>query len=328
MPPGYTARPAKCSGKTCVIGVLTAVEDADNPSKEVYMSLHPPENEFRTDHYPPHGFPPYLGLGLLDQESLRVEPGRAVGDYVHGGDLVYRVIRTGDEWEITEGFEGHPWRRTGGYKSFTETFFHHLAGQIPTENPRLHSLLTTLTVEYRVAIRVRYQTTYVSFPSGYLYAIRLPLNEDNFEQFKAFAASVDQEPRGDAPLHIEGPFSVAILKAAAGEKFSVERAAAVDITVPSHRLIETLDRINEFKADAGPIHLRPEIIYAHERHRKYCAVHPGKIDRNILAYTVLPIDDDTPPVEKLIERFVDDSLELYLIVSDALEAATRGQAGE
>jgi hypothetical protein len=36
---------------------------------------------------------------------------------------------------------------------------------------------------------------------------------------------------------------------------------------------------------------------------------------------VLPIDDETPPVEKLIERFVDDSLELYLIVSDALAAA-------
>jgi hypothetical protein len=288
------------------------------------MSPAPPEDQFRkplTEHYPPHGFPPYLGLGLLDQKSLQIKPGRSVAEYRDGSDLVYRVVGADAAWEITEAIDGRPWRRTFGHKSFTEAFFHHLAEQLPTENPRLRALLTRLTVDYRVAVRVRHQTGYIMFPSGYLYAIRLPLVDANFEGFKAFAAAVEQERRPDAPLSIGKPFSIAILKAAAGQKCSAERAAAVDITVPSHRLIETLDRINDCKADAGPIHLRPEIIYAHERQRKYAQVHPGKIDRDIIAYTVLPIDDDTPPLDELIDRFVDDSLELYLIVTDALEAS-------
>jgi hypothetical protein len=312
----------------CVIRPALAVAAANGRSIITAwrkpMSLGPPEDEFHkplTEHYPPHGFPPYLGLGLLDHKSLEVEPGRSFAEYRDGSDLVYRVVRTNDAWEITEAIDGRPWRRTVGYKSFTEAFFHHLAGQIPTENPRVHSLLTRLTVDYRVAVRVRHQTGYIMFPSGYLYAIRLPLVDNNVEGFKAFASAVEQEQRQDAPLQVRKPFSIAILKAGAGQRFSVERAVAVDITVPSHRLIETLDRINEFNADAGLIHLRPEVIYAHERQRKYTQVHPGKIDRDIIAYTVLPIDDDTPPLEELVDRFVEDSLELYLLVSDALEAS-------
>ena len=287
------------------------------------MPENPHASELHTSlrqHYPPHGFPPYLGLGLLDEKSICAEPGRSFAEYRHGDDLVYRVGETGAAWEIAEAINGRPWRRTIGRKSFTEAFFHHLAGQIPTENPRLHQLLTRLTIDYRVAVRVRHQTSYISFPSGYLYAIRLPLTEANAEGFKAFAAAVEQEQRTAAPLHIRGPFAIVILKAAAGERFSAERATAVDITVPSHRLIETLDRIEEFKADAGPIHLRPEIIYAHERHRRYTHVHPGKVARNILAYTVLPVDADTPPLDELFEKFIEDSLELYLIVTDALVA--------
>ncbi|MFN9368448.1 MAG: hypothetical protein ACK6CT_06720 [Planctomycetia bacterium] len=289
------------------------------------MSLNPPDAQFPpslVDRYPPHGFPPYLGLGMLDESSIQLEPGLSVADYRDGDDLVYRVEATDTSWAITEFFDGGPWRRTSDKKTFTEAFFHHLAGQIPTENPRLRALFTLLTIDYRVAVRVRHRTTYVSFPSGYLYAIRLPLTQDNFDAFKAFAATIDQETHPDAPRHIDGPFSVAILKAAAEEQFSAERASAVDVTVTPHRLIETLNRINDFKADAGPIHLRPEIIYAHERHRKYSQVFPGKIARNILAYTVLPIDDDTPPLDDLIDGFIDDSLELYLIVTDALAAGT------
>ena len=288
------------------------------------MSANPHGNEPHTslrEHYPPHGFPPYLGLGLLDEKSIRAEPGRSFAEYRDGDDLVYRVVETGDAWEIAEAIDGRPWRRTIGRKSFTEAFYHHLAGQIPTENPRLHRLHTRLTIDYRVAVRVRHQTSFITFPSGYLYAIRLPLTDANTDGFEAFAAAVEQEKKTAAPLHIHGPFPIAILKAAAGERFSAERATAVDITVPSHRLIETLDRIDEFEADAGPIHLRPEIIYAHERHRKYTHVHPGKIARNILAYTVIPIDADMPPVDDLLEKFIEDSLELYLIVTDALAAA-------
>jgi hypothetical protein len=39
------------------------------------MSLNPPDGQFPpslVDRYPPHGFPLYLGLGLLDE----AEPGR------------------------------------------------------------------------------------------------------------------------------------------------------------------------------------------------------------------------------------------------------------
>jgi|LakMenEpi03Aug12_release.lakeMendotaPanAssembly.Ray.scaffolds.fasta_scaffold996539_1 hypothetical protein len=55
---------------------------------------NPPEADFSfplIDRYLPHGFPPYLGLGLLDRETLRLEPGLSLAEYRQGDDLVYRV---------------------------------------------------------------------------------------------------------------------------------------------------------------------------------------------------------------------------------------------
>lgn len=51
------------------------------------------------EHYPPHGCPPYLGLGLVDEATLRLEPGRSVAEYRAGSDLVYRVTGSFDPTE-------------------------------------------------------------------------------------------------------------------------------------------------------------------------------------------------------------------------------------
>jgi len=98
----------------------------------------------------------------------------------------------------------------------------------------------------------------------------------------------------------------------------VERGAVVDVTVPLYRLVETIERLRDTGADAGPIHLRPEVIYGHERARKYCQIHPGKIARDIVTYTVLPIDDDAPPVDQLRDAFSNDSFEIFALVREAL----------
>ena len=52
--------------------------------------------------------------------------------------------------------------------------------------------------------------------------------------------------------------------------------------------------------------------------RKYCQIHPGKIGCDIVTYTVLPIDDDAPPVEALREAFNNDSFEIFALVREAL----------
>lgn len=43
------------------------------------------------EHYPPHGFSPYLGLGLLGGGTLGLEPGESIAEYRSGDDLVSRV---------------------------------------------------------------------------------------------------------------------------------------------------------------------------------------------------------------------------------------------
>ncbi len=64
--------------------------------------------------------------------------------------------------------------------------------------------------------------------------------------------------------------------------------------------------------------MRPEVIYGHERARKYCQIHPGKIARDIVTYTVLPIDDDAPTLDQLREAFRNDSFEIFALVRAAL----------
>jgi hypothetical protein len=301
------------------------------------MTKGPPESPPAADwgpelikHYPPHGFPPYLGLGLLDTATLRLEPGRSVAEYRAGSDLVYRVTGTFDpaegnvacaarasEWSIEEFFDGRSWRTTAGYESLPQAFYHHIGGQLPTENPRLRALIDRLVQDFHVAVRIRAQTSYVMFPAGYVYAIRVPLTPETVENFKAFAATQPELVEVPPPT-CERPQSVAILTLSTTYGVHVERGSVVDVTVPLYRVEETIRRLQDAGADAGPIHLRPEVIYAHEGARKHSQIHPGKIARNIVTYTVLPIDDDAPPLDQLREAFGNDSFDIFALVREAL----------
>ncbi len=301
------------------------------------MTKGPPENPPAADwgpslleHYPPHGFPPYLGLGLLDEATLRLEPGRSVAEYRAGSDLVYRVTGSFDpaegdtacaaraaSWTIEEHFDGRPWRSTDGYESLPQAFYHHIGGQLPTENPRLAALIERLVCDLNVAVRIRSQTSYVMFPAGYVYAVRVPLTPETVENFKAFAAA-EPDPANVPPPTCARPQSVAILTLSTTYSVYVERSSVVDVTVPLYRLLETIERLRDTGADVGPIHLRPEVIYGHERARKHCQIHPGKIARDIVTYTVLPIDDDAPPLEDLTDAFSDETFAIFALVREAL----------
>ena len=220
-------------------------------------------------------------------------------------------------WTIDEHFDGRPWRSTDGYESLPQAFYHHIGGQLPTENPRLAALIERLVCDLNVAVRIRSQTSYVMFPAGYVYAVRVPLTPETVENFKAFAAA-EPDPANVPPPTCARPQSVAILTLSTTYSVYVERSSVVDVTVPLYRLLETIERLRDTGADAGPIHLRPEVIYGHERARKHCQIHPGKIARDIVTYTVLPIDDDAPPLEYLKDAFSDDSFEIFALVREAL----------
>jgi len=287
--------------------------------------------------YPPHGFPPYLGLGLLDASTLRLSPGESIAEYLAADDLVYRVRgafdpaenagissacgATNAEWEIEEFFGGTLWRKTAGYKTLSQVFFHHLADQLPTENPRVGTLLRQLTEEYQVAVRCKGNCTYAMFPAGYLYAIRVPLTDETLEHFKHFLAEEPDDlpapwPRPSSPL------SVAILRADRSFQMEFERGLVCDVSVALIRLLPTLDRLRTAKAVADPIHLRPEVIYAHEGHRKFCAVHPGRLQDDVVTYQVIPVDDNTPSPNDLAKSFRANSLETFSLLAEAFAAGT------
>jgi hypothetical protein len=305
------------------------------------MTAGPPENPPAADftlplveHYPPHGFPPYLGLGLLDVASVRLGRGESVAEYRDGEDLVYRVRGTFDpavnpepstacgeavvSWEIEEFFGGKPWRKTADQQTLSQAFFHHLAAQLPTENPRVAALLHRLTEEYSVAVGCKHQCSYLMFPAGYLYAIRLPLTDGTFESFKKWAL----QPRDESPVpgpKIGNPVSVAILKADAAFQARIERSAVSDVSVPAIRLTEALDELFLANAVAGQVHLRPEIIYANEGHRRFSKVHPGRLRDDVVTYQVIPIDDETPPPAELVAAFAVESAEIFHLVDEALQ---------
>ena len=285
--------------------------------------------------YPPHGFPPYLGLGLLDPESLRLAPGESVAEYRHGDDLVYRVRGTFEPvtndgvasacgaanatWEIEELFADCLWRKTTGHRTLSQVFFHHLAEQLPTENPRVSALLRRLTEEHRVAVRCQGICMYAMFPAGYLYAIRLPLTDATVGNFRAFLAETADALPVPWPT-AERPLSVVMLKANRLFRTEFERGLVCDVTVPLFRLEATLLRLAAAKAVASPVHLRPEVIYAHERGRRYARVHPGRLENDVVTYQVIPIDDHTPPPRALETTFVVDSLETFALVDAAYRA--------
>jgi hypothetical protein len=222
-------------------------------------------------------------------------------------------------WEIEEFVGGQPWRKTVGYKTLPQVFYHHLVEQLPTENPRVSALLRRLTMDYLVAVRCKYNCTYAMFPAGYVYAIRVPLTDDTFEAFRQFVA---QEPDTlPVPWPTPGePLSVVILKSDRSFRAEFERGVVCDVTVTLFRLTQTLDRLHAAKAIAKPVHLRPEVIYGHEGHRRFTQVHLGELKDNVVTYQVVPIDDQTPSPGVLEEAFAYDSVEVFSLVNDAYKA--------
>lgn len=303
---------------------------------------NPPSADFDLplcDYFPPHGFPPYMGLGLLDGASLQLSPGESVAEYRAGSELIYRVRGTFDpvsndgvasacdaanaSWELEEFVDEGVWRKTAGYRTLSQVFFHHLAEQLPTENPRMAALFRRLTEEYRVAVRCKNNCTYAMFPAGYLYAIRVPLTDDTLENFREFLA---ESPDG-LPVpwpKAESPVSVVILKTNRSFRTEFERGLVCDVTVSLYRLAETLDRLVAANVVPAPVHLRPEVIYAHERGRKFSQVYPGRLEDDVVTYQVIPVDNNTPPPRDLALAFSVDSLETRLLVAESLAAGTAG----
>lgn len=110
---------------------------------------------------------------------------------------------------------------------------------------------------------------------------------------------------------------VAVLKADRSFRTEFERGIVCDVTVALFRLEQTLDRLQAAKAVAAPVHRRPEVIYAHEHHRKFSQVHPGRLQDGVVTYQVIPIDEDTPSAEALEATFVVDSVETFFLVQEA-----------
>ncbi|MFM8892114.1 MAG: hypothetical protein ACKOTB_10940, partial [Planctomycetia bacterium] len=207
---------------------------------------------------------------------------------------------------------------TVGYRTLSQVFFHHLAEQLPTENPRMAALFRRLTEEYRVAVRCKNNCTYAMFPAGYLYAIRVPLTDDTVENFREFLA---ESPDG-LPVpwpKAESPVSVVIMKTNRSFRTEFERGLVCDVTVSLYRLAETLDRLVAASVVPSPVHLRPEVIYAHERGRKFSRVHPGRLQDDVVTYQVVPIDDQTPSPRALAVDFVVESAETVALVGEAFD---------
>lgn len=306
------------------------------------MTSGPPENppveNFNlplVQDFPPHGFPPYLGLGWLNTDSIHQAPGESIAEYRVGDDLVYRLRGTFDPeenpgvstacgatnatWDIEEFFGGKPWRKTSGYQTLSQVFFHHHAEQLPTENPRIAEVFRRLTDDHHVALRCKNACSYLMFPAGYVYAIRLPLTEETLENLKKLLSEgLDDDLPAPWP-RADNPQSVAIIKADHNFQVTFERGAVCDMTVALIRLTQTLDRLQAAKAIAGPVHLRPEVLYAHERHRKYSQVYPGRLRDGVMAYEVIPIDDDMPHLEELAQVFAVDAFDLFTLIDEALQ---------
>ena len=83
------------------------------------------------------------------------------------------------------------------------------------------------------------------------------------------------------------------------------------------RLTQTLERLDAAKAADTTVHRRPEVIYAHEGHRKFSQVHPGRIRDGVVTYQVVPIDDSAPSRDELEIAFAVDSVETFALVNEA-----------
>lgn len=196
-----------------------------------------PEKEFSS---PPETLPDYLGLGILDPDSVVMSPDKISADYRHEHEVIYRVSIGDQNCQIMELLDGVVIATTSGYKTLRETFFHHLGSQPPQQSKRLVRLFHEIANNRNIYVRYHSQPPYLYYPAGYLVCLRQPIVSSNKPIFDRLAEQLINVP-DKTDLKLDSNREGVILRLQKIGEVTVEQIMLADFSSTLLHLVSSVD---------------------------------------------------------------------------------------
>ncbi len=246
--------------------------------------------------------PEYLGLGLLNPHSVKIEPHRMTANYALEGDLLYGVTLSDKHFQIDEFLDGELLDSTTQPSSLQDTFFRHLLKQLPYNNRRYERLYHRLRDGRNVTVRFAAEPHFFYFPAGFLFTLRQPVVSANQAAFDQVAASADGGP-DQTGLKLDAVRKGVMLRLLENGEVTVEPVRVADFSAALHRVTEAVDRLWQSGLVPPEKEYGLAVLDSSLNTAGNVTIFLGDVARGIAAYAVVVTEGTKWTMEKLQNDF-------------------------
>jgi hypothetical protein len=186
--------------------------------------------------------PPYLGMGLLDAESITYKNSKLTANYFLEEELIYQVTLSDGDCLLTEYFERQKIAESR-YASLEAAFMSGMMAFPACENRRLVKLYNQITNERNIYARFAGERSAIFFPAGYIFILRQPIPACKLANWERLKALVVEEP--DSPVHFSAEHNGAVFRQLRSGNVEVEGLKIADCSATWRNLAAATDLLWE-----------------------------------------------------------------------------------
>ena len=258
---------------------------------------------------PLEALPDYLGLGVLDPNSVEISPSKISGDYKFENDVVYKVSVSGKDFQIIELLDGRIIARTAEDVSLMETFFHHLTGQLPHQSKRFERLFHRLADDRNVNVRFASEPRFFYYPAGYLFSLREPIVNSNKSILDRVAKSLVDVP-DESNLKLSCIREGVIFRLMQTGGVTVEQVRLADFSCTLHRLVNSVDSLWRSGIVPKEKEYQLTVLDSSMAPAGTISIYLGDISRGLVTFSVIVTEGADLDLEQARNQFRDSSTQL------------------
>ena len=253
--------------------------------------------------------PDYLGLGVLDSNSVEISPDKLVADYKLESEVIYRVSISDQNFKIVELLDGLVIATTSEHVSLQETFFHHLISQPPYQSKRFERLFHRLADNRNINVRFALKPQFLYYPSGYLFSLRQPIINSNKAIVNRLAKPlIDVSDQSNPKL--SSIRDGVILRLQQTGEVAVEPIQVADFSSTLDQLVISVDSIWQSGMVPKEKEYQLTVLDSSMASAGNISIYLGDISRGFITFSVIVTEGADLDLEQVQNNFRDSSFQL------------------
>jgi hypothetical protein len=265
--------------------------------------------------HPLEALPDCLGLGILDSNSVEINPDELVADYKIEGEVIYRVSISEKNFQIVELLDGLVIATTSEHVSLQETFFHHLVSQPPYQSKRFEWLFHRLADNRNINVRFALKSQFLYYPSGYIFSLRQPIVNSNktiLNRLNNPLVDVSDQANPKLSTIREG----VILRLQQTGEVAVEHIQVADFSTPLDQLVNSVDLIWQSGLVPKEKEYQLTVLDSSMASAGNVSIYLGDIERGFVTFSVIVTEGTDLDLEQVQNNFRNSSFQLLENLKD------------